>query len=622
MINQYQLNYQDNTVEFNNIILKGSVIEIIAIGVGGISILDYQEFISDGETDLFLTQAIYDQTSVVLVTVDGIEVDSVFLESSELTDKIGKTIVKTPTKPIVGQIIKIICMGAAIGGDSTGLPLIRVNREIVLFDGSTSRIELDRFVNLGRASVVSSILVSINGNQLKGPDTIIRIYDGSNNIIILGEDPFTISGTIIFNNIVVYINNVEQPVITAYNFNTASKLVTVNPNFLQIGDEIKIIVDSSNEYFVDQNDIVLSPNILQSLNEDDVIEIIWFSEYPSFDIISDQYTGGQNNFYLKRIPLDSNYIWVYKNGQRLINSKDFRVDKEKRVVILSEFSLLSDEIKIVEFGNKIWTPPHAYEIFKDVLNINQYVRYSIDAVKLSKPLYYYSTEIEVTDGSGLFEPITSRNLPGTIILNGERIEYLQKNGNVLSQLRRGIFGTSIAEVYGSGTSIINVSPTEKIPYADYQDREDFVSDGSSLLIGPLNFVPELPDESKLLRNNWQTKWYKNSIPSNYGPCDQIEVFAGGRRLRKDPLEVYDENLGSFSPLADRITEAEFSVDGESPYIRLTEPVKAGTRIIVISKKGKLWYDRGENTASAGKKLEENTNLIASFIVKKSSDYPE
>ena len=164
-----------------------------------------------------------------------------------------------------------------------------------------------------------------------------------------------------------------------------------------------------------------------------------------------------------------------------------------------------------------------------------------------------------------------------------------------------------------GADVVDAGSQETIPYNETQDRDDFVSDGSSLLVGPLNFIP-----TQGSRNSW----YTATIPEAFGPCDQIEVFAAGRRLRKDPIDVYQEASGATSPAADIQLEAEFSVDGLSSYIRLTDPLPAGTRITVIKRIGKTWYDRGEITASTGVTLLENTTAIATFIAQKSTSLPE
>jgi hypothetical protein len=189
---------------------------------------------------------------------------------------------------------------------------------------------------------------------------------------------------------------------------------------------------------------------------------------------------------------------------------------------------------------------------------------------------------------------------------------MSKTGNLLSQLRRGSQGTAIAETHISGASVIDVGATQILPYNETQDRTDFVSDGSTLLIGPLNFVPV---------QGTRTSWFRNTVPNSYGPCDQIEIFAGGRRLRKDPIDVWVESNGAYSPTADEKREAEFAVDGTTAYIRLTEPLAAGTRVTVIKRIGKTWYDRGQTTASNGQTLFDNTNAIAKFIAEKTTLLP-
>ena len=161
--------------------------------------------------------------------------------------------------------------------------------------------------------------------------------------------------------------------------------------------------------------------------------------------------------------------------------------------------------------------------------------------------------------------------------------------------------------------MVDVGANETIPYNETQDRIDFVSDGSTLLVGPLNFIP-----TKSSRNSW----YRSSIPSTHGPCDQLELFAAGRRLRKDPISVYQEANGVTSPAADISIEAEFSVDGSSEFVRLSTPLPAGTRVTIIKRTGKTWYDRGETRASAGVTLLENNTSIANFIAQKSTSLPE
>lgn len=611
--NVYEFDFVANRIVFQTPPAQGSIIEIISIGVGGVNLLDYQEFAGEGDTDLFLTQAKYDETVSIFVTLDGEEIDAVFYNSGEFTDQQGKTIVQLGIKPVVGQVLKIICLGASLDTDSLGQSLIRLNSQTLYYDGSTRQLELDRFVNLTRAAAASSIIVEINGDVIAGDDTVRVVYDGTNNNIEIGKDPFAVSGLIGLNDFEVYINNILQPVIVAYTFNSFTKIVTVNPDVLSIHDEIKILTTRAADYSVVGNDLLLSEDLASSMSEGDRVDVTWFSEYPSFDVISDQYTGGQSAYLLKRNPISDSYVWVYKNGTRLTLNQDYALDIGARSVKLAQQSENIDTIRIIEFGNENWTLPHAYEIYKDMLNLTHYRRYSRENIVLSADLTYYATEIRVSDSTDLYVPEPEFNRPGMVFINGEKIEYFEKDGNTLRRLRRGALGTPIKELYEAGSPVVNMSKTESIPYKDVQNRYDFVSDGSTVLIGPLGFVPRKSDRNF---------WYRNTIPDTYGACDEFEVFAGGTRLRKDPIERYNEDLGASSPSADEIVEAEFSVDGINPYIRLTNPLPAGTRVNILKKTGKAWYDRGLSSAQNGKTMTDSTNAIIRFILEKESFLPE
>jgi hypothetical protein len=614
----YEIDYPSNVVEFFTAPTRGAVVEIISIGLGGVALLDYQEFLADGDTTFFLTRANYADTQSVVATVDGQELDVEFIDSNEVTDTVGRTLIKFANKPEFRQTIKIVCLGAALDVDSSGQSLVRVNQQDIIFDGSTLSYDLDRFVNLTRASAAGSMLVEIKGKQLKGVDTEFRHYDGTNNVIPIGKDPLEAFNTATSENISVFINNEPLRFILDYVYDGNENKITVSPSLLEIDDEIKIVVDLRSEYTVVGNNIVLSSAVLTDadidLAEGDVITVTWFSEYPTMNMIEDQYVGGKVQYQLARTPLSASYIWVYRNGYRLTQDQDYEVSIPRNVVYMKSVGTTSDDVKIVQYCADVRRPPLAFEIFKDMLNIHHFKRFSMNKeVVLSTDLNYYDQEINLTSTDGLFAPIKTRNLPGVVYINGERIEYFEKTATALKQLRRGSLGTAIAEIHATGSAVVDVSRVESLPYNENQERSDFVSDGSSLMIGPLDFSPSATDRSS---------WTRTTIPEIYFPCDQIEVFVAGQRLRKDPLTVYDQDLGITSPAADKILEAEFSVDGVSPYIRLTQTVPAGTRITVIRRTGQVWYDRGADTASTGITLMENTSPILKFLTQKATELPE
>jgi len=609
-VNQdYEVDFLNNSINFISAPINNSVIEIFSIGVGGLGILDYQNFIADGETNLFLTSANYSDTTSVFVTLDGVAVEASFLSSDELLDVKNRTLIRFATTPSVLSVIKIICLSSSVDTDSSGLSIIGINRQEFDYDGSTRSFDLDNFVNLSRGSTVASSIVEVNNIALRGVDSIFKIYDGQDNIL-LGVDPFETSGAILPSNIKVFINGILKLLVQDYDYDGITKTLTLNSEFLNIGDRIKIEVDLRSEYAFVDNNLIILPSV--SLQEDDEITITWFSEYPTMDIISDEFVGGKVNYKLSTVPLDASYVWVYKNGQRLIKDVEYSVSIPRGVVYIKNATSSQDLIKIVQFGDSLYKDPSAYELYKDMLNINYFRRYSVGTVILEKDLLYYDSEIFVLNGDSLPDPKINSNKPGIITINGERIAYFQKTGNRLLQLRRGLSGSSIKEIHAKGSNINDSSDTEALPYSEEQQKESFISDGSTLLIGPLPYVP-----NKANIDNW----FKTSIPEENGPCYEVEVFVGGRRLRKTSIEIFDETLAATSPEGNRTLEADFSVDGISPVIRLSVPAPAGSRITIVKKTGKVWYDR-TNSGFTGNQLLSNSNSIAKLIAQKTTKLPE
>jgi len=613
----YTIDLQTNTVNFITAPLADKLVEILSVGIGGVGILDYQSYIADGVTGLFLTNANYDNTSNIFVSVNGTQVDVGYRNSTNVIDAVGKTLVDFGIIPQAGDVVKIVCLEASADVDSSGLSLVQVNTQTFYYEGSTRSFDIDGFSELSRGSTLTAALVEVDGYLLKGPDTLYAVYDGSNNVFQLGTDPVEPGGSILPANLKVLVNDQLRTFIVDYTLDGPNKILTLNPLKLSIGDHIKIVNDLRAEYSIDGNTIAISASYpMTSVNETDNVPIIvtWFGEYPSMNIIQDENSGGRLQYQLSRPPIAVSYVWVYKNGHRLRQDKDYYVSLPRAVVYLTANSLPTDKIKIVNFSNNIFKLPSAYEIHKDMLNVFHYNRFSKAECKLAQALNYFDTSILVTNAAELSQPIASRNIPGVVFIDGERIEYMTKLGNTLGQLRRGAQGTSIAQIHAQGTAVVDVGHSEVIPYNETQQRTDFTSDGSTLLIGPLDFVPQKASRSGV--------WYRNTVPSTYGPCDQIEVFAGGRRLKKDPQAVYIEANGAASPAADETQEAEFSVDGATAQIRLTAALPAGTRVTVLRRQGKTWHSRGETTATDGVSLIDSDTAIARFIVEKTTAIPE
>ena len=228
--------------------------------------------------------------------------------------------------------------------------------------------------------------------------------------------------------------------------------------------------------------------------------------------------------------------------------------------------------------------------FKDMLNRIHYKRLNKNkATQLDQRLNQNSREIVVTDASVLDTPNPSANLPGIIEINGERIEYFTKVGNVLGQLRRGTLGTGIPTYTETGTVVQGLGASETIPYRDTQIVKTYTLLANDPGVIELDYLPNI---------------------------NEIEVFVSGTRLKKIDYSIWTANAQyPYPPQSDINYTKQFSTTGSSRIQlnvdNLTEATmqgiyREGSRVVVIKRQGKLWNDMG-------KRLAKSDNYIANFL---------
>jgi hypothetical protein len=299
-------------------------------------------------------------------------------------------------------------------------------------------------------------------------------------------------------------------------------------------------------------------------------------------------------------------------------------------------------------------------IFKDMLNRYHYKRISkAKSTRLARDLKQGDAQIQVVDGSVLTDPNPSLNLPGIIEINGERIEFFVKNGNVLSQLRRGTLGTGAPTLHRVRALVLDIGPTETIPYQDRHIVETRITTVPTSTF-ELNYTPVKgqPDSTKPnfdpsgvkkwfeyyglnYRGNFvlgttysindvveqSGQYYKaikptaTVLPTNttywqiytfglavgQGVCNEVEIFAGGYRMKKQPYTVFEPTQDyPYSPEGDIILKPEFSVESATDQVNFSTPIPADTKIVVVKKVGKLWNPEGTDLTYAD-------NEIANFI---------
>jgi len=306
------------------------------------------------------------------------------------------------------------------------------------------------------------------------------------------------------------------------------------------------------------------------------------------------------------------YVWVVVNGKLLSPTVDYTLALDNRVVYLSQTPQIGDVIDVIHFTAPVRSPRMAWSQFKDILNRTHYKRIDNGVGQtLAKPLYEYDLRIEMEDASLLPIPNVERNKPGIIFVDGERIEYFIKDGNLLRQLRRGTLGTGVKDVYLAGTAVVDRSSSKNVPYTDQLVSQTLVNDGSSTV--------------------YETTFNLSGYNLVFGQAynDFFEVFVGGSRLRKHAIQSYqfdmvDDNgdiiqaIAPDSPLGDVELEKEFDiiVDANGNVsLDLTVTPDPTETIILVRRVGRLWSQPGET-------LKDSQNEIASFLRGSISKLPE
>jgi hypothetical protein len=321
---------------------------------------------------------------------------------------------------------------------------------------------------------------------------------------------------------------------------------------------------------------------------------------PEFYEFNDK-SGGL--FKLSSTVSSGDFVWVIKNGELLINRVDYYLEDDYQTVRLDVAPLTTDVIQIISFNNTAVTDNFGYMQFKDIVNRVHYKRLNkAKTTRLLAPLKQFDKDIVVEDTSVLDDPNPLTRVPGIIEINGERIEYFVKDGNVLTQLRRATLGTGAPTEHPVDTLVQSLGISETIPYRDEFIIETAISDG-------INNTIQLPfDFNK----------------------DQVEVFVAGYRLKKNSYILYKHTEYPYSPVVpmsnddtvdpvgarkegDEKLPAEFSITGNS--IVLSTVPALGVKIVVVKKQGKIWND-------LGRRLANSNNNIASFVKSVEAIFPE
>jgi hypothetical protein len=625
------IDFLNGTVTLINTPAVDSKVVLISIDTSGYDIMDKEEFVGDGSTKEFLTAARFSNGDVtVFATVDGIAASTSIKASDGAYETFNNVVVVFNDVPEANSLVQIMVFRGDIQKCS------EVNTQVItlvtdVFDYTLTNppagVGLTPLTGIGPAS--SAVFVRADNDFLRAPDYQNFVYDGSNSLAI-SSTRYKLN-SLKRSDINVYKNRESMVSGKDYAWDSSRNYIRLTDSSLVVGDELIVEIIKENDFIVEGNQIKI--NSRYNLTGKKTLKVTTFTDHSivkvkrtektftfdtgydlvtydavKYDIMNPAINRG-GILDLPRTVSNNSGVFVAFNKKLLSPNIDYVVlDNKKQIkVIIPQDLTSSDYIDIITTNDQTINPSYGYKIFKDMVNRTHYK--ILDKKKttvLANELRYFDTRITVEDGSTLDEPGV---IPGVVEIAGERIEYYAKNGNQLSRLRRSTLGTGINTTVKIGTKVMNIGQKTTIPYTDKEYKALHTSDGSTHVFD-LDITP-------VARSSAFT--YKDTIPAGYYPCDEIEVFVAGRRLRKDPIKVYDQTLGqdSYKGIGDRWLEAEFSVDGSSKSVRLTLIPDAGAKIVVLRKQGKIWQKYNE-----GVSLRFSDTDVARFVTAWTVDLPK
>jgi hypothetical protein len=359
-------------------------------------------------------------------------------------------------------------------------------------------------------------------------------------------------------NVRVYRNGKEMLQGIEYNLLFQSS-INITPTVLNSGDVLAIVGKPDLTYDLNAYDYdIIGNNLKLVVNPTNTsIRVTTYTNHDNLSFNRDNFIGNPNRrFKVSQPVLNDNYLWVTLNGVPLINKIDYEILDDQLTIQLSDtFNITSnDKIQAISIGSQpLASTVLGYRIFNDIFGRSHYKRLSKkNSTFLTQPLYADDVEIYVNDSTVLTPPSPTKNIPGIVLIDGERIEFNKIEGNVLKNIRRATLGTGASEFVDINSKVIDQSPEQTIPFSDVIKRQViFVNTTTNTYaISTSSFISPAPNDATNLISSDGITFQNSPVNISVGavnPKDQIVVLYGGRPLRKEGMYYHDISVAYDSP---------------------------------------------------------------------------
>ena len=358
----------------------------------------------------------------------------------------------------------------------------------------------------------------------------------------------------------VYKNGVELR--GGFDFTVVGKTVTVSVP-LTAGDLIAVLDKPTGPEHDYQYDIVGSVLTLSqqagsqlgwsSSTSTGFLKVITYKDHDEMLIRTERFDGTPSRrFKLSRPVEDVRYVWLTLNGVPLTGGLDYEIlDDAMSIQISDAYIVTSADFVVITsmVAQRLATTVLGYRIFNDMFNRTHFKRLSKkNTTYLTQPLNFYDTEIHVEDTTVLAYPMPTLNIPGVVIIDGERIEFFKVEDNTLKQIRRSTLGTAPSFYSDTGSKVIDQSPAQSVPFNEVVKNQYHFTTATtdsytfSISTQSTSTIISLNTGSVILSDG-----IRLSTSTSINAVDQVQIFYGGRLLRKSGYFKHDTTVSYDSP---------------------------------------------------------------------------
>jgi len=490
----YTVNFKTQQVELVTQYVPGDELVITSLSQNGLNILDLDYFIADGNTTEFISVARWNDEVTVFVTLDGEATDVAVFKTDNTYELVGNIGIKFNTAPAVDVVINYTILGSAVDSIS------KVQKQTIVHTGQRNDYTLTRSPAFDKP-YADNVLVVHDGMVLRPSDTIYFAVSGNSRTYYIDSAKYGFN-TVDSSVVTVAVNGVAIIQSVDYFWFPVNNQLKIKQGVAKSGDKVALSINLNSDYIISEDGAGTTIEFLTNYPANSITRVITFSNHDILEIERNHdliksatvLTPGMRDYYnfnqlaggrikLRRPALASQYVWITLNRQLLTPNTDYALESNMNYIVFSSniTFLETDIVDVVAFSNKVTRASFGYKIFKDMLNKNSYTRIDdASSTNLANDLHFYDSTITVENASMLSVPSANLNKPGVIFINGERIEYLRKEGNVLRQLRRGTLGTGVKLVHAVGSLVRDQSVIQTVPYKDEYITSVTVSDGYNL----------------------------------------------------------------------------------------------------------------------------------------------